>query len=101
MKDLISHFFLPNTLQHQKRYLRRGLYKTCNKKIKDFIFRIDDMAEYLKKFLPSGDRQRLPRNDILEILELSLPKEWQKQLIIQGFDSETQGLRSLLSSVSA
>ena len=29
-------------------------------------------------------------------MEFSLPKEWQKQLIVQGFDSETQGLTQIV-----
>ena len=33
MKDLIYHFFPPKALQHQKRYLRRGIYKPCDTKI--------------------------------------------------------------------
>ena len=37
MKDLISHFFSPTLIQHQKRYLRRGLYKSRDTKIQYFI----------------------------------------------------------------
>ena len=54
------------------------------------------MVEYFKNFSPFGSRQRLPDENILELVEFSLPKEWQKQLIIQGFDSETQGLTDLI-----
>ena len=48
------------------------------------------MVEYLEKFQPFGIVQGLPDNNFLELVELSLPREWQKELIIQGFDSETQ-----------
>ena len=47
MKDLISRFFSPKVLQHQKRYLRRGLYKPCDTKIWYYICRIDKMVKYL------------------------------------------------------
>ena len=50
------------------------------------------MVEHLKKLPTFGAGKRLPENEILELVELSLPREWQKYLIIQGFDSETQGL---------
>ena len=54
------------------------------------------MVEYLEKFPPFGTWQRPPYNKILDLVEFSLPKEWQKELIIQGFDSVTQGLTELV-----
>ena len=60
MKDLISHFFPPKSLQHQKRYLRRGMYKPCNTKILDFICSIDKMVDYLENLSHFGAEQRLP-----------------------------------------
>ena len=60
MKDFICHFFPPKSLQHKKRYLRRGLYKPRDKNIQDFIFQINDMFEYLRKFPPFGAGQLLP-----------------------------------------
>ena len=44
MKDLVYHSFPPKVLQRQKRYLRRGLYKTCDTKIIDFICHIYEMV---------------------------------------------------------
>ena len=43
-----------------------------------------------------GDEQFIPKDEMLEIMDLSLPEEWQKQMIIQGFDSATQGLAQLV-----
>ena len=54
MKDMIYHFFIPKSLQQQKRYLQRGLYKPRDTKIREFKLRIDDTAEYLKKLPPFG-----------------------------------------------
>ena len=68
MKDLISHFYPPKALHRQNRYLRRKLYKPRGTKIQYFICRIDDMVEYLKKFPPFGAGQRLPEDDILELV---------------------------------
>ena len=96
MKDLISHLFPPKALQRQKRYLRRGLHRTCDTKIRDFIYCIDEMVECLKKFPPFREVKRLPDDEILELVEFSLPEEWQKELIIQGFDSTNQGLTKLI-----
>ena len=54
------------------------------------------MIEYLDSLPPSRQRQRLPENKILDMVEFSLPKECQKELIIQDFDSATQGLTDLI-----
>ena len=96
MKDLISYFPPPKALQRQKRYLRRELYKTCDTKIRYFIYRINKMIKYLDKFPPFEEGQRLPEDDILELVEISLLNEWQKELIIQVFDSATQGLTDIV-----
>ena len=74
MKYLISHFFPPKAPQRQKRYLRRGLYKPRDTKILYFICRIGNMVEYLDNFPPFGVVQCLQYEEILELVDLSLPK---------------------------
>ena len=96
MKDLISPFFPPKALRRQKRYISRGLYKIRNTKIWYWIYHIDELVEYLEECPPFGTRQRLPEDYILKVVEFSPPKEWQQKLIIQGFDSATQGLTELV-----
>ena len=97
MKDLISHFFPPKALQRQKRYLRRGMYKPRVTKIRYLISHIDNIFEYLKKFPPFRAGKRLPEDDILKLVEFSPPKQWEKELIIQGFDSATQVLAEIVN----
>ena len=41
IKELTTHFFPRKEIHIQKRYLRRGLYKPRDTKIRDFIFRTD------------------------------------------------------------
>ena len=82
MKDFIACLFPPKVLQHQTRYLLRGLYKPRNINISEFIFQINKMVDYLKKFPPFGASQHLLDDDILELVKFSLPREWQKELII-------------------
>ena len=76
MKDLIYHFFPSKALQRQKRYLRRGEYKPHDTKIWYFVCRIYKMVSYLDKFPPFGTVQRLPDNKIQEMVQFSLPEEW-------------------------
>ena len=54
------------------------------------------MVEYPKKFPPLGAKQRLLDDKIIKLTELSLLKEWQKQLIIQVFDSATHELTDIV-----
>ena len=54
------------------------------------------MVEYLEKFPPFRAGQCLPEDEILELVEFSLLKEWQKEVIIQGLYSTTQGLTELV-----
>ena len=96
MKDLITHLFPPKVFRRHKRYLQRRLYKTWNTKNRYFICHIDEMVEYLEKFRPFGAGKRLLDDNVIELVEFSLPKEWQKQLIIQVFDSASQGLTELV-----
>ena len=71
------------------------MYKPRYTKIRDFIWYIDEMVEYLEKFPPFGEGQRVPYDEILNMVEFSLLKKWQKELIIQGFDSANQCLMDI------
>ena len=64
MKYFIAHLFSPKALLIQKRYLQMVLYKPFDKKIREFICWIDEMVEYLEKFLPFGIGQGLSDNDV-------------------------------------
>ena len=54
------------------------------------------MVKYLEKSPPFGEVQHLLEDKILKLVEFSIPKEWQKELIFKGFDSATQGLTKLV-----
>ena len=53
------------------------------------------MIKYLDKSPPFEEGQRLPKYEILQLVEFSLLNEWQKELIIKVFDSATQGLTDI------
>ena len=54
------------------------------------------MVEYMQDFPTYGNNQGLPGDYIIEFMEYSLPCEWQKQLLVQGFDSSTKKLYELI-----
>ena len=78
MKDLISNFPPPKALQRYKRYLKKGMYKIRDTKIRYVICHINNMVEYLEKFLLFGAGQRLPEDKIIMLVEFSITKEWQR-----------------------
>ena len=67
VKDFISQFFPPKALQRQKRYLPRGLYKTRDINIHEFICRIDEIIKNLETFPLFGDNQGFTKYEILEL----------------------------------
>ena len=70
MKDIITHLFPPKELQIQNRYLQRGVYKTRDTNIRNFVRRIDKIVEYLNNFLLFGSNRGLPESEILDIVKL-------------------------------
>ena len=78
IKYVITHFFPPKAIQRQKRYIQKGLYKPRETKICEFIFRIAEILEYLKKLPSFGISQGLSDDDILNLVSLSFPSERQK-----------------------
>ena len=59
------------------------------------------MVKYLEKFPPFGLGQQLPVNMILNLVEFSLPKECQKEPIIQWLNLPPKASQILLSYASA
>ena len=74
-KNLITHLFPPKALKRHRRYLRRGIYKNRDTKIREFICSNDEIVKNLDKFPPFGTNQDLLEDEILDILELSIPRE--------------------------
>ena len=68
VKYLITRFLPPKALQRQKRYLRKRFYKAYDTKVRDVIFWINNMVEYIDKFPPFFIGQGLTDNDILKLV---------------------------------
>ena len=54
------------------------------------------MVDYLKNFLKFGRNQGLSEDEILELVGFVLSHVWQKQLLVQGFDTSTNILNYLI-----
>ena len=66
VKYLITHYFPLEDIQHQKRYLHGGIYKTRDTRIREFICRIDNIVDYLNNTPQFGFNQGLPEDKILD-----------------------------------
>ena len=93
---MIKHFSPQKSLIRQKRYMRRALFKPRHLKTREFVARVRELNEYLKMFPLFGNGQELPEDEILEIIEFSLPQDWQRTMLVQGFDSATASVRDLV-----
>ena len=86
LKALVDHVFPRRALHHQKQYMRRFMRKPFDTKSKDFVARVQQLNDYLNMFPPFKNNQMLPEDELLDILEFSIPATWQKEFIRSGFD---------------
>ena len=96
IKSLTAHVFPMKALQQQKRYMRRFLRKPFDMKVQEFVSRMGELNEYLTS-LPSATpgiaATKLPEDEVLDILEFSMPQSWQRQMLLLDFnpiDATTQ-----------
>ena len=82
---------------NQKCYIRRFFRKPYGTSIKDTIARIKKLNSYLPRFpppiLPDGTTgpppTKLGTDELLDLLESSIPNSWKNQLVLKGFDVST------------
>ena len=80
--------FPQKALMTQKRYMRRIMRKPRAMKTRDYCARYAEINKYLEEFPPfKGKQQAIPQDEILEHLEFAIPSSWQKQMVLQGFNT--------------
>ena len=80
--------FPKKALMTQKRYMRRILRKPKDMKIRDYCARFNEINKYLEAFPPfKGRGQMISDEEVLEHLEFAVPSSWQKQMVLQGFNT--------------
>jgi len=86
IQGLIRHVFPRKALINQKRYMYRFLRKPRDMKIRDFMGRVTELNEYLPLFPPFEEHQGLNNEEIMDIAEFATPTQWQRTMVLQGFD---------------
>ena len=97
LQNVTTHLFPPRALVRQKRYLRWYARKPRGTSIRDYIVRLRDLNEQLKHFPPFNPeaQQKLPDDELIEIVEHSIPRTWQREMTVQGFDPIEHSLQEL------
>jgi hypothetical protein len=74
--------------------MRRFLKKPYKMSIQDYVARIVEMNEYLPLMPEIGGNppDKLPEDELLELLEFSLPEKWQVAMLLQDFDPADHSL---------
>jgi hypothetical protein len=54
--------------------------------MREFPARVSELNEYLAYFPPFYNKQSLPNEEFLDILEFAIPNTWQICMVLWGFD---------------
>ena len=95
IRHLKEHIFPTQALSYQKRYMRNAFKLPPNWSIKRYVARIVEINNYLPDFPPFEASQKLPDDEILEIVKYGVPIKWQHALLQQ----EASGRERDLSEV--
>ena len=76
--------------------MRRKMRKPQNWTIRSYANRITELNEYLTSFPPFGGNQSLPDEEILDLMEFGIPRAWQNQFTIQGFDPQANSVNDFV-----
>ena len=63
---------------------------------REFVARVQQLNDYLEFFPPFADDQKLPEDELLDILEFSIPNSWQAEFIRLGYDPMTGDLKKFI-----
>ena len=89
MNKMTAHVFPTYAYRDQKRYLTRYLRKPPTMTVKAFTTRLVQLNEYLTYFPPDTEGQvvdKLPLDDVKEILYHAMPNSWKKEMTKQGYN---------------
>jgi len=73
----------------QTRWMRRFLKKPRDMKTRDYVNRVLELNGYLTEFPTPNNNQanKLEDDEIMDILEFSLPGRWRSTMVLQGFNA--------------
>jgi hypothetical protein len=94
--EVFRTVFGKRALQRQKKYMRRGMRKIKGMRIRTFVSRLREINLHLALF-PNGQAQAedwagegaiLEDDELIDIIEFSIPNSWKSAMTKQGFVPE-------------
>ena len=86
LRAVTTHIFPQRALLRQKRYMRVAMRKPRDMSTRAYSARLAEVNGYLAEFPPFEPNQMLGNDEIVHILEFGVPKTWQKNMVLQGFE---------------
>ena len=93
MQGQTGNFFSLKLLQHQKRYPCWVLFNPQVMKVHLPYVQYFNYPEHLTQF---GTSQLIPDNEIIKLVDFTLPCNWHKKILVQGFNSTSNSLNELV-----
>ena len=89
MKEITRQVFPKRAVQTQKRFLRRFLKKPDDMRTRQFVSRALELNSQFVEYpeMVKGEPNTcIPKDEMLDLLEFTMPPEYQSQMVLQGFD---------------
>ena len=92
---LVAHVFPTRALRMQTRYMRRALIKPRDLTVKEYFDRVEELNRMLAEFPKEGKEGEamLSSEELIDLLEGSIPIHWTKKLFEQGWDPQNHTLQ--------
>ena len=96
LNSLSDEVFPLRALAKQKRYMRKYVRKPRDIDVRTYVGLLTEMNANLAFFPDASEDDKLKEDEMVEILESSMPSSWHQQMIIQGFDPAEHSLHDLM-----
>eukprot|EP00957_Ditylum_brightwellii_P046877 3557794-Ditylum_brightwellii.AAC.1 len=100
MADLYAHVSTQQAYVIQMCYMHQALSKPMAYNTHTFVARVNKINEWLALFLPRDDttpQVKLDDDKIMDILEITLPKDWHDKMRHQMFDCAAKGQATFIN----
>ena len=86
MQMVTKHVFPWQALVRQKHCMHCMMQKPRTMKVREFGTRVVEMNDQFSFYPPFLMENRLPDDELANIVEAAMPQQWQRSMLIQGFD---------------
>jgi hypothetical protein len=96
VQEVTRYFFPEQALVDQKRFLCHYNRKNASTPVCEYVSRLQDINQKLNQFPPFGANQAMSEDDLIEILEFSMPHAWNVEMRERGFTPHTKTLQEVV-----